>query len=137
MSQRGLMKSAAGVAIVAVLAIAGAKAIAQGTAQPTNDLPNQYRTVEHYFKLPEGRTWGSTNAVEIDKDGKSIWVAERCGANSCLDSPTVDSLLKFDASGKLAKSFGAGMLVFPHGIFFDRDGNLWVSDGQDNAPRPQ
>ena len=137
MSQRGLLKVAVGVAIVAALAIAGAKATAQGTAQPTNDLPNQYRTVENYFKLPDGRTWGSTNAVEIDKDGKSIWVAERCGANSCLDAPTVDPLLKFDASGKLVKSFGAGMVIFSHGIFVDRDGNLWVSDGQDNAPRPQ
>ena len=26
------------------------------------------------------------------------------------------------------------MLVFPHGIHVDRDGNVWVTDGQDNAP---
>jgi streptogramin lyase len=39
-------------------------------------------------------------------------------------------VLKFDASGKLVKSFGAGMLVFPHGIFVDRDGNVWVTDAQ-------
>ena len=48
------------------------------------------------------------------------------------DLPTV---LKFDATGKLVKSFGAGMLIFPHGIHVDRDGNVWVTDGQDNAPR--
>ena len=29
-----------------------------------------------------------------------------------------------------------GMLVFPHGIHVDRDGNVWVTDGQDNAPAP-
>jgi hypothetical protein len=81
--------------------------------------------------------WGSLSAVDIDKDGKSIWVAERCGGNSaCLDSPTVDPILKFDSSGKLLKSFGAGMLVSPHGIYVDRDGNIWVTDYQDNAPRP-
>jgi sugar lactone lactonase YvrE len=27
------------------------------------------------------------------------------------------------------------MLVFPHGIHVDRDGNVWVTDGQDNLPR--
>jgi sugar lactone lactonase YvrE len=35
----------------------------------------------------------------------------------------------------LVKSFGAGMIVFPHGIHVDRDGNIWVTDGQDNLPR--
>jgi len=85
--------------------------------------------------------WGSLSAVEIDKDGKSVWVAERCGQNSCLDRATgqmlpFPSVLKFDPSGKLVKSFGEGMLIFPHGIFVDRDGNVWVTDGQDNAPVP-
>ena len=81
--------------------------------------------------------WGSLSAVEIDRDGKGVWVAERCGGNSaCLDSPTVDPILRFDASGKLVKSFGAGLLVSPHGIYVDRDGNVWVTDYQDNAPRP-
>jgi DNA-binding beta-propeller fold protein YncE len=27
------------------------------------------------------------------------------------------------------------MFVFPHGIHVDRDGNVWVTDGQDNLPR--
>jgi sugar lactone lactonase YvrE len=80
-----------------------------------------------WAKLPEGRTWGSTSAVEIDKDGKTIWVAERCGANSCQDS-MADSILHFDENGKLIKSFGGGVLIAPHGIFVDRDGNVWVTD---------
>src|SRR5258705_12037964 len=109
---------------------------AQSTEQPTNNLPNPYRTIANAFKLPDGREWGSTSAVEIDKDGRSIWVAERCGANSCAAS-NLPSILKFDASGNLVKSFGAGLLLFPHGIFVDRDGNVWVTDGQDDAPRPQ
>ena len=94
---------------------------AQSATKPTNDASNPYNTVSDYFKLPAGRTWGSTSAVEIDKDGKSIWVAERCGANSCLDRATGKmsadpTILKFDSTGKLVKSFGAGLLVFPHGI---------------------
>jgi sugar lactone lactonase YvrE len=110
------------------------------TAAPTNDLPNPFQTISGYFKLPAGRTWGSTSAIEIDKDGKSIWVAERCGANSCWDATkgemsTLDTVFHFDEKGNLIKSFGAGMMVFPHGIHVDRDGNVWVTDGNDNLPR--
>jgi streptogramin lyase len=96
--------------------------------------PNPYRTIEGWAKMPEGRTWGATSAVDIDKDGRSIWVAERCGANSCLGSD-LPIVLKFDESGKLVTSFGAGLMIFPHGIHVDRDGNIWVTDGQDNKPR--
>ena len=109
-------------------------ALTSASAAPTNDAPNPYRTVEGWAKMPAGRTWGSTSAVEIDKDGTSIWVAERCGVNSCRDSVNVDPILKFDANGNLVKSFGRGMLNFPHGIHVDRDGNIWVTDGQNNAP---
>jgi sugar lactone lactonase YvrE len=102
--------------------------------EPTNDLPNPYQTVENYFKMPEGRTWGSTSAVGVDRDGTSVWVGERCGANTCLDS-RLDPILKFDAGGTLVKSFGAGTMIFPHGMHVDKDGNIWVTDGQDNRPR--
>ncbi len=121
--------------LIFLMFLTAAMATAQAPVPPSNDLPNLYRTIENYFTLPEGRTWGSTSAIEIDKDGRSIWVAERCGANSCLNS-NLPTILKFDASGKLVKSFGEGMLIFPHGMYVDRDGNLWVTDGQDNAPRP-
>jgi len=107
---------------------------------PTNDLPNPYNTIEGWAKLPAGRTWGSTSAVDIAKDGKTVWVAERCGANSCWDAQKGemskdDVVLHFDANGNLIKSFGAGMMVFPHGIHVDKDGNVWVTDGNDNMPR--
>jgi len=130
-------------ALTAALAITPAMAqnatIPDMTA-PTNDAPNTYQTVKDYFKLPAGRTWGSTSAVEIDRDGKSIWVAERCGQNGCIDRKTgkmsdLPSVLKFDQTGKLVKSFGAGLMIFPHGIYVDRDGNVWVTDGQDNGKR--
>jgi len=100
---------------------------AQNDVQPTNAQPNPYQTLMDWAKLPAGRTWGSTSAVEIDKDGKTVWVAERCGANSCQDS-MLDSILHFDEQGKLIKSFGAGLLIAPHGIFVDREGNVWVTD---------
>jgi sugar lactone lactonase YvrE len=116
--------------------------------EPTNDAPNPFETIEGWAKLPDGRAWGSTSAVDIDRDGRSIWVAERCGKgpdgralNRCLNRQTgewskLESVLKFDQNGNLVKSFGAGMIIFPHGIHVDRDGNVWVTDGHDNFPTP-
>jgi sugar lactone lactonase YvrE/mono/diheme cytochrome c family protein len=97
-------------------------------AAAPNSQPNPYRTVENWFKLPEGRTWGSTSAVYVAQDGH-IWIAERCGANTCAGK-SEPPVLEFDPSAKLLKSFGAGMFVFPHGIFVDKDRNVWVVDGQ-------
>lgn len=112
---------------LALLAVGIGEARAQAAAQPTNDHPNPYRTIEGWARMPEGRTWGSTSAVEIDKDGVSIWVAERCAANSCAGS-SLDPILKFDSTGKLVTSFGAGLLLSPHGIHVAPDGNVWVTD---------
>ena len=128
-------------AISAMVSGGGWAMYAQSAATPTHDAPNPYQTVENYFKLPEGRTWGSTSAVDVARDGRSIWVAERCGANTCVAEPptgkmsTLDPILLFDESGKLVRSFGAGLMAFPHGIHVDRDGNLWVTDGNGNAPQ--
>jgi DNA-binding beta-propeller fold protein YncE len=114
-------------ALLALCAASPMLAQSSPTMPPVNDLPNPYRTVEGWAKLPEGRSWGSTSAVAIDKDGKSIWVAERCGVNACAGS-TLPSVLKFDDTGALVASFGAGLVLSPHGIHVDRDGNVWVVD---------
>lgn len=110
-----------------IAAAAASTAAAQTTTAPTNDLPNPYRTVVGWATLPNGRAWGSTSAVDIAPDGSSVWVAERCGANSCAGS-TLDPILEFDSTGKLVAHFGAGLMLAPHGIFVDRDGNVWVTD---------
>src|SRR5688572_31366426 len=89
-------------ACVGVL-VAPALAGAQAAQTPTNDAPNPYQTLEGWAKLPAGRTWGSTSAVDIDKDGVSIWVAERCQANSCLNS-NLNPIMKFDRNGNLLTS---------------------------------
>ena len=97
-------------------------------AQP-NSQPNPYRTVEHWFTLPAGRTMGSTSSVLVAPNGH-IWIAERCGVNTCAGSD-LPPILEFDPSGKLLKAFGANLFVFPHSILMDKDGNLWLTDGQD------
>ena len=116
--------------LIAVTAMGGDLA-AQMTA------PNPYRAVEGVWApLPDGRTWGATSAVYPAPDGLSIWVAERCGANSCVGSG-LDPILQLDLSGRVLRSFGAGLLAWPHGMFVDRDGNVWVADAVGYAPVPE
>lgn len=125
---------------VAALTLWFSAANTQDEVQPTNDLPNPYQFIAPWGKLPEGRKWGALNAVAIDNDGESVWVADRCGANpdtppgasafqydSCAGS-NLAPVHKFDSSGNLVRSFGAGMFLFPHKIYMDRDGNVWVVD---------
>jgi len=125
MSHLNRMLFALGFACVFVGGICGTKAYAQ--ADP-NSAPNPYRTVENWAKLPEGRTWGQVISADIDRDGKSIWVVERCGGTSCANS-NLAPVLKFDSSGNLVKSFGAGMIVRPHGLLIDKNNDVWVTDG--------
>ena len=107
--------------------LAGLSLLADNTA---NSQPNPYSTTPNWGQLPEGRKWGSSSAVDIDRDGHSVWVAERCGANSCATDKTTPVVMKFDAAGRLLKSWGAGLFVFPHGFHVDRDNNIWITDGQ-------
>ena len=71
--------------------IATAQPQAQSTPNARNDLPNPYKTIEGWAKLPEGRTWGSTSSVDIDKDGVSVWVGERCGTNAASRRTSIRS----------------------------------------------
>ena len=85
---------------------------AQPVIMPTNEHPNPYRTINGFFDLPEAREWGATSAVDIDADGESIWVAERCSSNSCALSDA-DNIIKYDKDGNIVTAFGGGMLIWP------------------------
>jgi hypothetical protein len=111
--------------VLAVIAMCGRSAYAQENTQP-NSLPNPYHVLDSWGQLLEGRTWGSVSAISVDKKG-NVWVGDRCGKNDCSDS-NLDSILEFDSSGKLLRSFGGGMFVLPHAINFDKAGNFWFSD---------
>ena len=100
---------------------------------PVNGLPNPYETVRNFGTLPDGRSWGSVSAVAIDVDGKSLWAGDRCGSNSCAGS-TVNPIVKLDPSGKVVAQFGAGLIMWPHGIDVDKQGNVWVVDARSATP---
>ncbi|HEY2835485.1 MAG TPA: peptidyl-alpha-hydroxyglycine alpha-amidating lyase family protein [Rhizomicrobium sp.] len=113
-------------AVLASLFVMTATPIAMAGNAP-NSQPNPYRTIRDFFKLPAGRTMGSSSAVAVDHKG-NIWVADRCGANDCKGSK-LDPVMEFDKDGKFIKAFGAGKMLFPHGIFIDKDDHIWVADG--------
>jgi hypothetical protein len=96
---------------------------------PINNLPNPYETVRNWGTLPDGRRWGSVSAVHVDIDGKHIWAGDRCGANSCAGS-SVNPIVKLDPAGKPVQQFGAGLILWPHGMHVDRQGNVWVVDAR-------
>jgi DNA-binding beta-propeller fold protein YncE len=107
-------------------ALSGGYAFAQaGAAQAA--APELYQHDAGWLKAPEGRKMGQSINVDIDRDGRSVWVYDRCGRADCIGSK-LDPIQKFDASGALLASFGAGMFNHPHGLYLDADGNVWVTD---------
>jgi streptogramin lyase/mono/diheme cytochrome c family protein len=110
---------------------AAAPAPALGSLAPVNSLPNPYGRVDNFLKLPAGRHMGSTSTVAGDSHG-NIWLAERCGENDCNGSP-LDPVLEFDAKGNFIKSFGAGQILFPHGIWIDKNDHIWIADNHNNG----
>jgi len=107
----------------------------EGLANPAPDVtPN-------WGDLPAGREWGSTAGIDIDPIDGHVWAYERCGASSFgggvpvnCDSNPVDPIFKFDRhNGDILANFGGGIMMTPHGIHVDADGNVWVTDFAGNA----
>ena len=96
-------------------------------AQPNSE-PNPYRTVENWFHLPEGRTMGSTSAVWVASSGH-IWVADRCGVNSCADSN-----LRADAGVRSVRQapeeLRRGHVCLPARLLVDKNGNSGSPTGR-------
>lgn len=107
---------------------------AHADVTPINNLPNPYETVRNWSNPPAGRTWGSISAIHVDNDGESVWIGDRCGANSCAGS-SLDPIVKLDAQGNVLTSFGAGLIMWPHGMDVDAQGNVWVVDSRSATAR--
>ncbi len=123
------------VVVTVILGMAGA------SVAPAQVLPNPYRQVDGWAKLPDGREMGAVGKVTMDPDGEHLWAVIRCDAPGeffgyeCLDSD-LDSVVKFDMDGNVAESFGGGMFIWPHGIDVDSEGNVWVTDAVAEARTP-
>ena len=130
------------IAAMAGAALIGMFTMAQAQSQyatPT-ELPNPYRLVEGWPTLPtsmNGGHWGEVVRVHVAKNG-SIWIFHRCfntvppGSATCVGrGPANPPILEFDPSGRLLKSFGAGLFAYPHAFTIDSEGNIWTSDVND------
>ena len=115
-----------GLTVLVAFMMLGGRLCAQDKTDP-NGAPNPYRMVENWAQLPEGRQWGAPIGVEVDhSDGKSIWVFDRCGSDTCTGS-NVAPVMKFNPSGKVVANFGAGMFNFPHGLGLDPEMDVVAS----------
>ena len=103
-----------------------APSFAQVSIDP-NGASNPYRLDADWLKFPDGRKLGQVTGVDIDPDGKSVWVFERCGAKDCVGS-ALNPVKKFDASGNFVVGLGQGLFNHPHGFYADREGNVWTTD---------
>lgn len=111
------------------------------TEVPAQSLPNPYRLVENWARMPDGREIGAVGDVATDPTGEYIWAVLRCDAGpevfgwECLDSG-LDTVFKFNQNGTVAASFGGGLFIWPHGIDVDNDGNVWVADAANDIRVP-
>jgi sugar lactone lactonase YvrE len=97
-----------------------------------NPAPN---VTANWGQLPAGRTPGTSAGMEIDPTDGHIWTYERCGSGSAggpgvnCDTNKVAPIFKFDRNtGAVLANIGADVMVTPHGIHVDRQGNVWVTD---------
>lgn len=119
-------------------------ALAQGATKMGNPitgegLPNPApKVLRNWGQLPAGRKWGTSAGVDIDPMDGHIWAYERCGAGTLggaggggvtCDTTVVDPIFKFDRNtGAVLANFGKGVMVTPHGIYVDRQANVWIAD---------
>ena len=130
-------------AALVTIVMSGVPARSQETQLPKlSELPNPYRLVEGWAKLPSsmnGGVWGETIRVDVAPDG-NVWVFHRCfntvppGHATCVNrGPSNPPILEFDPSGKLLNSFGVGLFAYPHGFSIAPDGYVWTTDVNDHA----
>ncbi len=116
--------------VVGLVVVFGVSVFSQsGVRTDPFGLPNPYGPSElQWAKRLDGVAWGSSAGVAIGLRDE-LWAVERCGAVRCEDSdaPTIHLLDK--ATGKSLRSFGGGLFVYPHGLYVDPEGNIWVTDG--------
>jgi DNA-binding beta-propeller fold protein YncE len=78
-----------------------------------------YALVDNWGPHLHGIEWGETAGLTIDADG-------RLYAFTRKPTPVVE----FDVDGKVLKTWGEGLFVYPHGVRVDRNGFLWLTDAR-------
>jgi len=97
-------------------------AFAQRPTNPALLIPQEapelnYVSVANPLPLPDGVKMGAPAATAFDSKGH-LWVLAR--------GPV--AFYEFDADGKYLRSFGEGLMTRSHGLFIDKEDNLWATD---------
>src|SRR4029077_10701440 len=86
--------------------------------QTTNPLPlpNPYHIDEKFkVEVPSGwKSLGGAGALKIGSDN-NLYVFLRCGGATCTGHDEAAPIVVYTQQGKLLRSTGAGMFVWPHG----------------------
>jgi hypothetical protein len=114
----------------------GAGDMVMGNAITGDGIPNPAPNVTaNWGQIPAGRTMGTSAGMDIDPIDGHVWTYERCGSGSAggpgvnCESNPVPPIFKFDRNtGAVLANFGEGVMITPHGIGVDAEGNVWVTD---------
>jgi DNA-binding beta-propeller fold protein YncE len=116
------------VTVIFAILLVSTIALSQRPSDPALLVPQQgpalnLTPVPNPLSFPEGVVMGFPGDIAIDARGH-LWVISRPAANA-----TVQPVVEFDENGKYLRSFGQGLFgQRPHGITFDPEGNIWISD---------
>jgi len=93
-------------------------------AQPVHAV-ERYEVVHGWPELPPGEILGQATGVDVDSNG-NVWVFHRAGRTwqepfpaDPIQGTTV--WVSESRTGRLLKSWGAGLFIMPHGLTIDRD----------------
>lgn len=106
--------------------------VTQGSG-PSTGAGDDYEVVHGWPIVPEGTLLGQVSGVGIDGRG-DVTIFRRAerdwfGGALATDPITSPTIMRFDAStGELLSQVGAGAFAMPHGLTFDKQGHLWVTD---------
>jgi sugar lactone lactonase YvrE len=104
---------------VGVLVLGSALLLGQRIQGRAADAAASYTSVPGWGQLAPPLKWGEVPNVAIDSKG-TVFVFTR-------SEPPV---IELNAAGTVLRTWGDHMFVWPHGIRFDRGGNLWITDGR-------
>lgn len=119
----------------ASLLLAPVVLLACGPPQPAatgEDPPRAYVLATDWPQLPDSLVLGDPTGLDLDSAGH-LWVfcrGERAWTDPMPEAPiATHTVLMLDAAtGRLIRSWGAGLFIMPHGLTVDRDGRLWLTD---------